>query len=119
MDILGDAKINKKEIRRLRSELISERSRTLKPLEVKMTELENIIDAHEKQLEGLNHLMQSASENKDANQIAYISKSIHQFQNDIDHAFGELESLAGLIDEKRLAFDLQMRALNDLEATQN
>ncbi len=118
LKIARDAKMNKKEIRRLRSELIAERSRTLKPLEMKMAELEKRIDSHEKKLHELNRHMQTASEKKDGKQIADISKSIYQYQKDIDLAFEELETVSGLMDEKRSAFDARMRGLNDLEAAQ-
>jgi ATP-binding cassette subfamily F protein 3 len=118
-NLLNDVKINKKEIRRLRSVLISERSRILKPLEIKMTELEDRIDSHEKKLQELNQQMQAASENKDGKQIADVSKNIYQYQIVIDHAFAELEVLSSEVDEKRTAFDSQLRELNDQEATQN
>jgi ATP-binding cassette, subfamily F, member 3 len=118
-ELLTSVKPSKKEIRRLRSELVSERSRSLKPLESRMMELENQIDANEKKLQELYQQMQRASENKEGKLIVDVSRSIYQYQKDIDLAFEELENLSFVIDEKKLFFEARVQELNDLEATQN
>ncbi len=114
-EVCNDIKLSRKEIRRLRSELISQRSRELRPLELNIMELENRIDAMEKKLKTCQDQMQRASEQKDAKQIAEISKDIHYYQHHIDQAFDELERVTAALDEKKHFFDVKLREIDGQE----
>jgi ATP-binding cassette, subfamily F, member 3 len=104
----------KKGIRRLRSAVIAERSRALKPMEERITALETRIDEYESRLKGLVERMQVATMKKDGRGIAELSQAIHRCQADIDVAFDELILLSEHAEEKRRSYEAR---LNALEAT--
>jgi len=109
-------KINKKEIRRLRSAIISERGKLLNPLEKRIHDLENRIDLQEKQLKDLHAQMQTASENNDGKIIAVMSREIHQCQIGIDRDFEEFEQLSETLEIRRLPFDQRLQELDAMES---
>jgi len=109
-DIANDAKadaskLTKKEKRRLRSEIIAERSRAVKKLETRITALENEIAAGEQQLNGLNAEILEASRLQDGPRIEALSKSLHAANSAIDKLYAELEKQSASYDEQRAAFD--------------
>jgi ATP-binding cassette, subfamily F, member 3 len=108
-------KINKKEIRKLRSEIITERSKALKPLEEQIRQTENYIDANEKELERLNHAMIEASQNQNGHKISEISRSIHACQTAIDENFDRLESLTEALDTQSIEFQRRLEELASAE----
>jgi ATP-binding cassette, subfamily F, member 3 len=108
-------KVNKKEIRKLRSEIITERSKTLKPLEERIQKTENNIDAHEKKLERLNHAMIEASQNGNGDKIGDISRAIHACQTAIDEDFDRLESLTEALDIQNAEFQRRLEELASAE----
>jgi ATP-binding cassette subfamily F protein 3 len=108
-------KMNKKEIRKLRSEIITERSKALKPLEERIRKTENNIDAHEKELEKLNHAMIEASQNCNGDKIGEISRAIHACQKAIDENFDQLESLTDILDNQSAEFQKRLEELASAE----
>ncbi|MBC2716825.1 MAG: ABC-F family ATP-binding cassette domain-containing protein [Desulfobacteraceae bacterium] len=108
-------KLNKKEIRRLRSAIIAERSKVLKPLEIRIDELEKIIDANENYLQELHEKMQSATEKNDGRLITDLSPKIYQCQIKIDRDFEEFEVLSVSVEAKRSAVDLKLLELDEME----
>jgi ATP-binding cassette, subfamily F, member 3 len=85
------SKINKKDMRRIRSELIKERSQAIKPLENKISEIMNDIEHHETELAGFNEAIIEASQTQDGKKISELSQSIHACKTVIDDLFNELE----------------------------
>lgn len=110
-------KLNKKEIRQLRSAIIAERGRVLKPVETRIRQLEKTIDAAENKLTSFEQKMQQASENGDGAVIAELSQKIHQCQQDIDRDFAEFEKLSESADTRRKNYDDQLSALDETEIT--
>jgi ATP-binding cassette, subfamily F, member 3 len=108
-------KMNKKEIRKLRSEIITERSKALKPLEERIRKTENNIDAHEKELESLNHAMVEASQNRNGERIGEISRGIHACQTAINKSFDQLESLTEALDTQSAEFKRRLEELTSAE----
>jgi ATP-binding cassette, subfamily F, member 3 len=86
-------RINKKELRRQRSALISERSRQLKPIETRIAQIESAIEADENRLAELNTALVAASQARDGTRISRLSQEIHQYRNAVDDRFGGLEAL--------------------------
>jgi len=97
-------KHTKKEIRRRRSEILTERTRVLKPLEVKIDSIEDEIDVHEKQLDRLNQEMQKATRDRDGEKIAEVSRAIHTAQSEIDRLFDDLEAAGDAYDKQKALF---------------
>jgi len=110
-----EIKLNKKEIRRLRSALISERGKAVRPLENRIDEIENRIDHNEKKLSKLHEKMQTATEKNMGEQITELSQQIHQCQAMIDRDFAEFEKLSEIVEAKRLSFNERLIELDDLE----
>jgi ATP-binding cassette, subfamily F, member 3 len=104
-------KINKKELRRRRSELLTERARIMRPIEREATRIENEIDANEKRLDALTRDMQSASQIGDGTRIAALSQAIHACRTAIDGLFEDLERQTEVLDEKTRLFDEKMAAI--------
>ena len=97
-------KFTKKEIRRRRSDFMVERAGVLKPLEQCIVRTENDIENQEKALSGLTAAMQTATQARDGARIAELSRSMHQYQSDIERLFDELEKLSGEFEEQKAIF---------------
>jgi ATP-binding cassette subfamily F protein 3 len=104
-------KVNKKELRRRRSEVMTERARILRPIEREVTRVENEIDANEKRLDALTKDMQSASQIGDGIRIAELSQAIHACRTTIDRLFEDLERQSEVLEEKKRLFDEKMAAI--------
>ncbi|MEA2101444.1 MAG: ABC-F family ATP-binding cassette domain-containing protein [Thermodesulfobacteriota bacterium] len=100
------------ETRRIRSKIISQRSGTIKPLEQRISQVEDEIDSHEKKIEACTSAMQEASLKGDGKQIAELSKSIHSSETTIEGLFDEMERLSIKLEENQQYFD---QAIQDNE----
>lgn len=102
----GEGKsVNKKELRRLRAETVSERNRTLGPLKARMEGIENAIVEMEKEAEEMSRALLGASENGEADKIAALSRAYHASREKIDGLFDELEALGREHDAKAKEFE--------------
>ncbi len=106
-------KLNKKELRKLRSEIITEKSRILNPLQKEIRNLEDKIDSLEKNLDNLNKAMQQASRNKDGEKIGRIGKEINKCQTEIDKRFDRLEILTETFEEKSAMFETRLARVDE------
>lgn len=104
-------KVNKKEKRRLRSEIISERSKVIKPLERRVDNLEVEIEGHEKTLALYNETMQTLSQAGSGEEIAELARQIHFRQTEIDRLFGEYEQLSVQMEQHHEHFQQQLNQL--------
>jgi ATP-binding cassette subfamily F protein 3 len=109
----GEAKAAKKERRRKRSEIISRRSKTVKPLENRITRLETDIESQEFVLDNLNQQMQQASQNKDGTKIEKLSQSMHSCQSAIQELFDKLEKASDELDAQKAEFERELQQLGD------
>jgi len=98
----------KKEIRRQRSEILTERARALKPLEERIADIEDEIDVHEKKLARFNEEMQSATLNQNGEKIAEVSRAIHVCQSTIDRLFDDLEAAGDTYDKQKALFEQKL-----------
>ena len=90
-------KLTKKELRRLRSEIISEKSKVLKPMDDTIAAAEHEIESKEALLDQLNQEMVDASQSGDGNRIGELSQKIRACQETIETRFAEMEA----VDEQR------------------
>jgi ATP-binding cassette subfamily F protein 3 len=104
-------KKTKKDARRKRSEIIAERSKTINPLQQRLKKLETDIETQEENLNHLNQSMQIASQGQDGQQIAELSRAIHQCQSEIDRLFDELETATEEYEQQSAVFQ---KMLDDL-----
>lgn len=108
------SKLTKKEIRRKRSEIVTQRSKTLKPFEQRIARVENDIESYEQKLNELNNAMLEASQAQDGARIVALSRSIHTCQSAIDNLFDELEELTGTFEEQNAVFEQKFEQLEYL-----
>jgi len=106
-----EQKFSKKEMRKLRSDIISERSRVLGPLEKKIAATEAAIEACETELASASAAMQSASESGEALRIVELSKVISRCDADIDRLFDELSHDTAQADDLKKLFDERLARL--------
>jgi len=104
-------KLSKKEIRRRRSEFITERARVLKPLELSLHRTESHIERHEKTLAELHIVMQTATQDGDGSRITELSKSIHRCQEDIERLYDELVKFSGVFEAQKAIFEEKLEKL--------
>ncbi|MDY6838359.1 MAG: ABC-F family ATP-binding cassette domain-containing protein [Thermodesulfobacteriota bacterium] len=110
----SSVKVTKKEKRRRRSAIITERGKTQRPLEERIIEVENEIETHDQELHALNVAMQQATEAQDGQNIGKIAQSIHACQSAIDRLFNELEELTTTLDEQSALFQKRLDQLDHL-----
>ncbi len=112
-DGAGRPKRTPKELRRLRSEVIAERSRVLRPLETRITEIEKAIEANDASLRDLNARLVKASKDRDGAEVVEVSKAMHRTKTSSDALLEELEALTADCEAKRAGYDARMRELDE------
>jgi len=104
-------KVNPREFRKIRSELVAERSRVLRPLEKKMQEKEKAVERLDTELQKMNAAIVEASRLKDGFRVVELSKSMHQAKTDIDILLEDLEKLTGEYEEKKAEYEIRLAGL--------
>ncbi|MEE8330038.1 MAG: ABC-F family ATP-binding cassette domain-containing protein [Thermodesulfovibrionia bacterium] len=103
--------VNKKHLRRIRAELINERSRTLRALQTKINEFESEIIRLEEQTGQDNSDLLKACLKGDGEAIKKLSKAIHDSKSKIEPLFSELELLHTDLDSKTKEFEEKLNAV--------
>ncbi|MCX6562884.1 MAG: ATP-binding cassette domain-containing protein [Candidatus Aminicenantes bacterium] len=106
-------KLGKKELRKLRTDLLAERAAVLKPLENKMRELEQALQATENEANRLTQEIVEASRSGAGARIGEMSKTVHQLRKMIDAYLEELEPVLKDHESRKADFD---KRLEDLAA---
>ncbi|MCL4492082.1 MAG: ATP-binding cassette domain-containing protein [Nitrospirae bacterium] len=118
-DIPGDSKengqskgFNRKDLRRIRAELVNSRSRTLGALQARIAEVEDTIVHLEQRIEQDNRTLLDASLKGDGRAIKELSKSLHYSKGSIDALFNELALLTDELNDKSREFEEKLNELN-------
>ncbi len=106
--VVVDRVNNKKQQRRIRAEVIKEKSKVLGELRAKMERIETEIVELEEKSEQNNHDLLEASLKGDGETIKQTSKAIHDARLRIETLFSELESVHNELDRKTREFDEQL-----------
>lgn len=112
-DSSKETAINKKDMRKLRSDIITRRSKELKPLEERVEKVEDLISEKEAALETKNREMIEAAGIKTGKEIEILSKEIHTLQKEIESLFDEYEKLSMEIEEKKSCFESEIKRLEE------
>lgn len=112
-DAQRQERISRREIRRQRSEIISRRSHVLKPLEKRIAGLEDEIVSREQQLQRLEDAMQAATETRDGEKIAVLSRDLHECRQEIDRLFDELETATDEHQRRKAEFERELAEFED------
>ncbi|HQO01319.1 MAG TPA: ABC-F family ATP-binding cassette domain-containing protein [Spirochaetota bacterium] len=97
--------LSKKELRKRRSEIVTERSKTLKPLEMRIQKLEADITANESRLEQYNHEMIAAAGEQDGPRIQKLSRDIHALKTLTESLYDDLDADTTLFEQESQRFD--------------
>jgi ATP-binding cassette subfamily F protein 3 len=92
-------KVNKKENKKLRTQLINERNKITSPLKKKVEKLENSIMEIEESLEKEQELLILASNKGDNSKVIELSGVVRKYENDVEEKFEELEISQTKLDE--------------------
>ncbi|MCL1865542.1 MAG: ATP-binding cassette domain-containing protein [Spirochaetes bacterium] len=103
---------NKKDIRKLRSDIITRRSKEIKPIEDMIAEIESLISEKEQSLKTKNNEIIKVSEDGKSREIETLSKEIHALKKEIDNLFEKYESLNISLDEKRIYFESELKKID-------
>jgi ATP-binding cassette subfamily F protein 3 len=106
-----EVKLTRKQIRQMRSEIVTRRSKSLKSLERAIAQTEDDIETNENTLSDLNHAILVASQAQDGQRIAELSRQIHTCQSAIDDLFDKLERFTTEFDTKNAIFEKQLEDL--------
>ncbi|GBD97661.1 MAG TPA: ATP-binding cassette domain-containing protein [Nitrospirae bacterium] len=104
---------NKKLLRRIRAELINEKSRTLGALQKRIDKVEEEIISLEEKTGQDNRDILEASLKGDGETIKRISKAIHDSKTKIESLFSELELLHVGLESKTKAFEEKFKAIDN------
>lgn len=102
---------NRKDIRRVRAELINERSRALGALETRISRAEEGIMALEEQLENDHQALLQASMTRNGEEIKRLSKAIHDAKGRIEGLFDELATATEELDSRSIEFEARLAEL--------
>ncbi len=100
--------VNRKEARKLRAAIVSEKARSLSPVQKKMSSVEADIITAEKEAEQANIALLKASERGVAGDISAHSTAFHAARGRIDELFDRLERLSGELDRISAEFDARL-----------
>lgn len=106
------AKISKKDARKMRTEVLAERSKVLKPIEKKIEDLESTIILNDEKLASLNDELVKASENSDGEKIAELSKILSELENKNTDNFEKLEVLTAEFENLKKDYEERLEKLN-------
>ncbi|MCZ6768136.1 MAG: ATP-binding cassette domain-containing protein, partial [Acidobacteria bacterium] len=84
---------SRKELRRLRAQLVAERSQRLKPLKTRIEEVEKEMAAHEEEAKQVEALLCEAATEGERESIAKLARRSSVLQAEIQNLFEELEEL--------------------------
>ncbi|HNS04705.1 MAG TPA: ATP-binding cassette domain-containing protein [Candidatus Saccharicenans sp.] len=105
-------KLSPRELRKLRSEVIIEKSRSLKPLEERVRELESNIEETEGKIGQLTQKIIEASVEGSGQEVVRLSRDLDLHRHDLDSLYEEYIQVYQEYEEKRQIFE---RRLDELE----
>jgi len=101
--------INRKDLRKMRAEIITNKSKVLKPIQKRMTDIEHTIVKLEKKVEHDTKALREATLKGHGDQIQSLSKDIHDMQKKIEPLFNELAALTEEFERKSKDFEEQLK----------
>jgi ATP-binding cassette subfamily F protein 3 len=106
---------SKKEARKIRSEIITRRSKALKPLESKIASVEKDIETQEAIMANASTEMLEASRLCDGRKISEISKTISSVQNRVDSLYDDLDQLTRDHEIQKAIFDTELLEIESID----
>jgi len=101
----AELKLNKKELRRIRSQLLQEKQNECKPLQERIEHIENEIIHYDNLLKQYNADIIIASQLQKSSEIQRLSIEINKLEKTLSSLYDELEDLMELHEEKNRHYD--------------
>jgi ATP-binding cassette subfamily F protein 3 len=101
----------RKDLRKLRAQIIGDKSRALTPLKKQITELEQEITELESGIDRDNKALIEASKNGEGKKIESLSLSVYNARNRIEGLFKKLDVSTGEYERKSEVFETQLAEL--------
>jgi ATP-binding cassette subfamily F protein 3 len=111
--VTSAGKLTKKELRKRRSDLLSERSKVVGPLEKKVKETENEIEVSEKRASEIHRLLVEVSEKGEADKIAQLSKELTEKESYVEKLYAQLEQATEKFEFESAKFEGMLKELGD------
>lgn len=105
--------ISRRDVKRIRAQLIEKRSRTLGPLKREIEVIEKSITILEKKIEEENQSLIRASSLSNGKEITSLSISIHNKKGEIENHFDKLDKITGEYYKKSKKFEEEFNALEN------
>ncbi len=106
-------KLTKKDARKLRSEIIAEKSKIIKPLEEKSASLEISITEYEEEVSAINEKLIEASSCGQGQLIGEYGKRLSELNKLIDEAFEELDKITQELDSKKEEYEEKLNQIEE------
>ncbi len=103
--------VDKKALRKLKAEIIQEKSRTLKPLESRMAQLEQNIEKLEGELSAVNQRLLAASSNGDGAAITDLAKQERDLQSSLETTYNKLDAVTSDFETRSDEFQTRLANL--------
>jgi len=100
--------LSKKAIRQKKSEIITQKSREIKPVKQKIETLENDIENNEEMINKTNGDLLEASNNQDGRKIQSLAKELAKLETVNESLFEDLEIQMDLFEKIEILFDHQL-----------
>ncbi|BAI81254.1 ABC transporter, ATP-binding protein [Deferribacter desulfuricans SSM1] len=104
-------KLSKKDIRRLKAEVIAEKSKVLNPLIKEVEELERAIEESESRKTEVNSLILKYSMEGNFEEVASLSKELKNIEKNIDELYSRYEIKLSELEEKENYFQKRLEQL--------
>ncbi|HDP24797.1 MAG TPA: ABC-F family ATP-binding cassette domain-containing protein [Deltaproteobacteria bacterium] len=112
----GEARFSRREQRKIRSELITQRSRVVNPIEKRIRTVETKIESLEARNRELYSGMQEATLIKDGKRISEIARQLHAGEEEIESLFEELQQLTDQLETCQDDFDERLRQIDQMKS---
>ncbi len=105
-------KLNRADARRMRSELVVERSRTLSPFKKEMEKLEKQIVKDEEEIQKIESTLVNESASLDGKKISELSQLLGSLKKNVDDNFEKLTEMTITHDEKFSSYEERLKELD-------
>ncbi len=109
-------KLSPRELRRLRSEVIVEKSRVLRPLEERVRELENSLEELEQKVSLLTQQIIGASVEGRGTEVVRLSRELDATRKSLDSLYEEYTQVYLEYEEKKQSFEQRLQELEKLSS---
>ena len=103
--------VNKKELRKLKSEIVAARSKALTPLNKEIQSIENEIEKNEGILNRVNQELLEVVQSQDGGRISSLSKELSELESRIETLFDRLEEKSDKAESLKKTYDQKLLAL--------